>query len=213
MSEDMLSTPTRLPNASGLVLAGGRSERFGGQDKGLMELHGVSLIERVIRRLAPQVREVYVSANRNLDAYRSLGYPVLEDRMTGFNGPLAGILRGLETMDSEWLICCPCDAPFFPDNLAAGLLQHARNASARICYVMAGEQSHYVHVVIHHSLVADLRETIAQGRVAVGRWYQSLPKGWVTSLEWDDEAFAFENINHPEDLRRAQARFEPPKNL
>ena len=106
---------------TGLVLAGGLGRRMGGVDKGLQLLDGRRLVERVIERLAPQVDTLVVNANRNLDAYAGLGYPVVADRIEGFAGPLAGIHAGLTACATPLLATAPCDAPFLPADLVARL--------------------------------------------------------------------------------------------
>ena len=72
---------TRIPVAdiSAVILAGGRARRMGGEDKGLIELQGRPLLDYIISALRPQVGEILVNANRNLDRYREFGYPVIED--------------------------------------------------------------------------------------------------------------------------------------
>ncbi|HXD26818.1 MAG TPA: NTP transferase domain-containing protein, partial [Propionibacteriaceae bacterium] len=84
-----------IRDITGLVLAGGRGSRMGGVDKGLQEHRGVPLALHALRRLAPQVGRVMLSANRNLEAYRSMGAPVWADEISDYPGPLAGMLAGL----------------------------------------------------------------------------------------------------------------------
>jgi molybdopterin-guanine dinucleotide biosynthesis protein A len=64
---------------TGLILAGGRGRRLGGIDKGLLDLNGEPLVQRVAQRLAGQVGRPLLSANRNLDRYRALGFAPLTD--------------------------------------------------------------------------------------------------------------------------------------
>ncbi|HVC50001.1 MAG TPA: NTP transferase domain-containing protein, partial [Burkholderiales bacterium] len=75
---------------SGLILAGGQGRRMGGTDKGLVSFHQEPFIAHVLRRLAPQVDEILINANQNLETYQSFGYPVISDAIRGFAGPLAG---------------------------------------------------------------------------------------------------------------------------
>ena len=58
---------------TGLVLAGGRGSRMGGVDKGLQHLDGRPLAAHALERLAPQVGELMINANRHLETYRGLG--------------------------------------------------------------------------------------------------------------------------------------------
>jgi len=80
---------------TGVVLAGGRAERMGGRDKGLLSLAGEPLVAHVIRRLQPQVVEVLIGANRNLDAYRRFGCRVIQDgERERFRGPRTRAVPG-----------------------------------------------------------------------------------------------------------------------
>ncbi|WP_176220448.1 NTP transferase domain-containing protein, partial [Cronobacter sakazakii] len=80
----------KLSAITGVVLAGGRATRMGGKNKGLVMLNGKALWKYVAERLAAQVAHVAVSANRDLEAYRASGYPVITDTLPDFPGPLAG---------------------------------------------------------------------------------------------------------------------------
>jgi molybdopterin-guanine dinucleotide biosynthesis protein A len=54
-------------------------------------------------RLAPQVGEAMINANRNLSAYESFGVPVWPDSLADYAGPLAGFLTGLERCETGYL--------------------------------------------------------------------------------------------------------------
>ncbi|MCC6212287.1 MAG: NTP transferase domain-containing protein, partial [Burkholderiales bacterium] len=56
-----------MNSVTGIVLAGGQGRRMGGVDKGLQLLHGKSMVEHVLARLAPQVDEILINANQNLE--------------------------------------------------------------------------------------------------------------------------------------------------
>jgi molybdopterin-guanine dinucleotide biosynthesis protein A len=108
-------------DVTGLVLAGGRGLRMGGVDKGLQPWHGRPLVDHAIARLAPQVAQVLISANRHRDDYARRGCPVLADDAGDYPGPLAGILAGLRAARTPWLAVVPCDAPRLPADLVARL--------------------------------------------------------------------------------------------
>ena len=82
-------------NTAGLILAGGKAQRMGGNDKGLVELNGKAMVEYVIDGLKPQVHTILINANRNIKAYKQYGFDVLEDQLNDFQGPLAGFASGL----------------------------------------------------------------------------------------------------------------------
>ena len=69
----------RGTDITGVVLAGGRATRWGGRDKGLIEVAGRPMIAHVLDAFAPQVESLVISANRNLAEYRAFGVPVVTD--------------------------------------------------------------------------------------------------------------------------------------
>jgi molybdopterin-guanine dinucleotide biosynthesis protein A len=108
---------------TGLVLAGGRGTRMGGVDKGLQMHLGVPLAQYALERLRPQVGALMLNANRNLDAYKSMGAPVWPDEMPEYPGPLAGMLAGLTHCSTPYLATVPCDTPNFPPDVVARLAE------------------------------------------------------------------------------------------
>lgn len=88
---------------TGLILAGGRAQRMGGIDKGLIPFHGKPLIESAISRLKPQVSTILINANRSITKYAHYGYPVLMDETPDFSGPLAGFSVGLKHCKTPYL--------------------------------------------------------------------------------------------------------------
>ena len=106
---------------TGVILAGGRGSRMGGVDKGLQNFNGMPMALHALMRLAPQVGEVMINANRNLGAYDAMGVPVWPDALPDYPGPLAGFLTGLERCETPYLVTVPCDSPLFPTDLVARL--------------------------------------------------------------------------------------------
>src|SRR5687767_2549719 len=94
---------------TGVVLAGGQGSRMGGLDKGLQPFRGKPMVSHAIERLAPQVDELLVNANRNVEAYASFGHRVIADEIAGFAGPLAGFERGLAHASGALVVTVPCD--------------------------------------------------------------------------------------------------------
>jgi len=94
---------------------------MGGVDKGLQPLHGRPMVEHVLARLAPQVDEILINANQNLEAYAKFGHRVVPDAIGGFAGPLAGLHAGLAAASQPLAVTVPCDSPFLPLDLVARL--------------------------------------------------------------------------------------------
>lgn len=100
----------------GVILAGGQATRMGGGDKGLLELGGVRLLNRVIGRLGPQVEAMCLNANGDPARFDGFGLPVVADTVEGFAGPLAGVLAGMDWAAGEGashVVSAAADTPFF----------------------------------------------------------------------------------------------------
>lgn len=180
---------------TGLILAGGRGSRMGGVDKGLQNFRGLPLAMHALMRLAPQVGEVMLNANRNLGAYESLGVPVWPDALPDFAGPLAGFLAGLEQCRTRWMVTVPCDTPLFPADLVARLAQAAQDQDAEIAMASTrgpeGEQVQPVFCLLKTSLMESLLQFTQEGGRKIDRW---TAQHRCIAVPFDDES-AFSNAN------------------
>ncbi|MDD3529988.1 MAG: molybdenum cofactor guanylyltransferase [Gallionellaceae bacterium] len=188
------------PDLAAIVLAGGRGRRMGERDKGLVELAGRPLAAWVIERLRPQATEILVSANRNPDAYATLGCPVVPDALPDQPGPLAGILAAAQRTTADWLLAVPCDTPFLPADLAARMLAVARTRGVPLVRATDGERIHYAVMLLHRRLLTDLAAALAAGERRVQAWQERHPHAEAAF----DAPMAFFNVNDADDLRRAE---------
>lgn len=167
-----------------------------GADKGLQPLHGKPLIAWVLERIAPQADEIIISANRNRDAYEAFGYPVLADATPDFNGPLAGLLSGLEAARHPLVLCVPCDTPFLPADLVERLLAALEENRAQIAVAATQTHSHRTVCLCRRDLSGHLAAFMAHGGRKVGDWQAGLKSVEV----FFGEAEGFRNFNTLEDL-------------
>jgi molybdopterin-guanine dinucleotide biosynthesis protein A len=193
--------PTPVEHVTGVVLAGGQGRRMGGVDKGLQLLSGKPMIEHVIARLAPQVDEIVINANQNLEAYAQFGHAVVPDVTGGFAGPLAGLQAGLQAAKHPLVVTAPCDSPFLPQDLVLRL--RAALAGNDLAVAKTGKQAHPVFALVRRGLLGHLTAYLAGGGRKIDAWYASLK---VAEVAFDDEAEAFSNINTREELREHEAR-------
>lgn len=161
-------------DVSAVILAGGRGTRMGGVDKGLIEYRHRPLIEWTLQTIRPQVSEVLISANRNIDVYALYGCRVVQDAIPDFPGPLAGVLAAMDAVNTPWLLVVPCDSPHLPANLALNLLQAARAADAPIAIAADPQREHYTTMLVQVRLAASLRDYLHSGQRAVQAWQQAL---------------------------------------
>jgi molybdopterin-guanine dinucleotide biosynthesis protein A len=188
---------------TGLVLAGGQGSRMGGVDKGLQEFRGKPMAAHVIERLAPQVGEILINANRNPEAYAAFGHRVIADEIEGFAGPLAGFERGLAHALSPLVVTVPCDSPFLPHDLVSRLRAGLESQGAQLAVAKTGDQAHPVFCLMRREVYASLRAFLASGQRKIDRWYSQLA---VVEVSFDDEADAFLNINTREELKDLEPR-------
>lgn len=190
---------------TGMILAGGRGSRMGGVDKGLQSYRGMPLALHAMLRLAPQVGEVMINANRNLAAYESMGVPVWPDVVPDYAGPLAGWLTGLERCTTPYLVTVPCDTPGFPADLVERLARELAKADADIAMVATREndQTHLqpVFSLIRSSLLENLNQAVQAGERKVARWAK---QHRFVEVVFED-ARAFFNANTLEDLQQLEA--------
>ena len=184
---------------SGIVLAGGQGRRMGGVDKGLQLLHGKPMIEHVLERLRPQVGEIVINANQNLDRYQSFGHRVVSDAIGGFAGPLAGLHAGLQAVTNPVAVTVPCDSPFLPADLVARLHDHLGGNDLAVA--KTGDQAHPVFALVRQSVAENLETFLASGGRKIDAWYAALK---VVEVNFDDEADAFRNINTIEELKASE---------
>ena len=191
---------------TGLILAGGRGSRMGGVDKGLQSHLGTPLALHALLRLAPQVGEVMINANRNLSAYESMGVPVWPDGMPDFPGPLAGLLTGLERCETPYLVSVPCDTPNFPTDLVTRLAQTLEAADAEIAMAAAVEDGSLRTQPVFCLLKSDLLESLVRymhsGQRKIDHW---TAQHRCVVVEFDDSA-AFFNANTLAELHLLQAK-------
>jgi molybdenum cofactor guanylyltransferase len=182
---------------TGVVLAGGLGRRMGGVDKGLKVLRGKSMAEWVIERFGPQVDELLINANQNIDAYAAFGHRVIPDAIAGYAGPLAGLHRGLTEARYDLVATVPCDSPFLPCDLVSRLLARLEENRAELAVARTGEQPHPVFSLCRRSVLDNLTTFLENGGRKIDAWYSALR---IVEVPFDDNPDAFSNINTEAEL-------------
>jgi len=204
-----MTTPAPEPHFSkdsmtGLVLAGGLARRMGGEDKGLVELLGRPMIEYVLDALRPQVGPVLINANRNLDRYAGFGHPVIPDTLDGYLGPLAGVLAGLRSLKTEFLLTVPCDAPLVAPDLARRMLEACVEAQADVAVATDGQRQQPVFLLLRARVAPGLESYLATGGRKIDAWFGQLR---IAEADFSDTPDTFVNVNDPDERQRIEARF------
>ncbi len=197
---------------AGVILAGGRSTRMGGKLKALVELNGRPLLQHVIDRLQPQVRQVYLSVEQFNPALEVFGLAQVEDPRSGSCGPLGGLMAALQALPKgqDWLLLLPCDAPFLPPDLGSRLHAAVLHEGTLLGVVDdAGHLQPTFSLWNRRLLPAIQQAVIEQG---MGGFMQFLDGVRFTTVTWHNSDaghqpsdLPFFNINTPDDLRKAES--------
>jgi molybdopterin-guanine dinucleotide biosynthesis protein A len=194
---------------TGLILAGGRGSRMGGVDKGLQNFRGMPLALHTLMRLAPQVGEVMINANRNLGAYEAFGVPVWPDALADYAGPLAGFLTGLEHCETPYLVTVPCDTPLFPHDLVRRLGEALERDHADIAMASAREddgrtRTQPVFCLLRRDLLESLVRFTHEGGRKIDAWTATHKTVIVPFDAPGDEPRAFFNANTLAELHQLE---------
>jgi len=180
---------------AGLVLAGGQARRMGGGDKALLPFGDRTMLAAVIAALDLPV--VAISANGDPARFAAYGCPVLPDGAFQDQGPLAGLLAGLEWaagLGMTALLTAPCDTPCLPRGLGALLWPPP-------CSVISGGRQHHLIATWPVSCAAVLLAVLSgAGSRSVGRFAEQIGMRYVDVAEGGFDSFV--NVNTCEDLRQ-----------
>ncbi|HWA63044.1 MAG TPA: molybdenum cofactor guanylyltransferase [Caulobacteraceae bacterium] len=191
------------PGLAGLVIAGGRSNRFGAE-KAVQILNGRSLLEWAASALAGVCADVAVSARADSGAAgiaARLGLPLLTDDPAHPQGPLAGVAAGLAwaaARGASGLVTLACDTPGVTAAMLRRLVEAGPAAHAATADGFQG-----LCALWPVSALPDLKAALDEGRHPSVR--AALAAAGAAPVLFDD-AEAFANLNSPEDLARLRGR-------
>jgi molybdopterin-guanine dinucleotide biosynthesis protein A len=188
-----------------IILAGGKSARMGGAPKGLLPLGGKPILGRIVETLAPQVCDILINANGDAAAFAHFGFRVLPDSIGGSQGPLAGLLTGMQWSrrhhpKSAHILSVPSDTPLLPHDLVEWLADRLEREGADIVVAKSAEGTHPTiglwPVDLAAKLEFDLMETPIR---AVRQWMHQFK---VATATFDDSALV--NLNTPDEFRACE---------
>lgn len=188
-----------LPDCSILLLAGGRGQRMGGRDKGLIEWHGKPLIAWSYDISRPLTDDLLVSCNRNQQRYTAYADQLVADDEPNFPGPLAGIRAGLVAARHRWLIVLPCDAPLIDKTLLTQLYIAVQKKPDDPVMVKRGKQWEPLFCIIPTKLAPNIENEWHEGERSNR---EILLRLRARSLDLAENDPRLANLNSPELLQR-----------
>jgi len=178
------------------ILSVGKSSRMEGNDKGLMDFYGKSVLSRIINLASNFSSDIFVIANNNLDKYSQIHPYVYTDILADYQGPLSGIYTAMSKCKNEKLIILPCDGPFIKDTYFEVLTSY--RSSKNIQVVKTLERLQPVYARIDTSLLKSLENFLQSGERKIDKWYNSC--GYDEIL-FNRNLEMFLNINSKDDIK------------
>ncbi|BDM23157.1 MULTISPECIES: molybdenum cofactor guanylyltransferase MobA [Pseudomonas] len=189
--------PDALPPCSVLILAGGRGQRMGGRDKGLLEWRGEPLVAHIQRTVRPLSDDLVISCNRNQQAYKAYADQLVGDAEADFPGPLAGVIAGLQVARHEWVVLLACDAPLVDKVLIDSLRQLAVTGDS-VAMVRQGGFWQPMFSVLPRRVLPVLEQAWLAGERSLQK---ALLREAVQGLECADDDPRLSNFNSPDLLQ------------
>jgi len=176
-----------------IILAGGEGKRVDGRDKGLINYKNKPLTQHVIDAVEPQTHEIIISANRNLEKYKELGYKVISDSVNGFKGPLSGMAATLPYCSNDHVLVVPCDMPHLPQDIIERL---TFNTLTNTINVVAINNKLQIVFLLHKKILPSVTLSLEKNERRLMQWVKSQQPEVVNFQDAD----AFLNYNTSADL-------------
>ena len=197
-------------NILGIILAGGKSSRFG-EDKSIAKLGDKTLLDHTINKIEKEFTEILVISNNKEFNFKNNKIHVVEDCIEGQLGPLVGILTAMKWVKKnnknyKWIASFPCDTPFFDMKFISELKTKIKETSKKLIFLNSDKKRHNIFGLWSVDLIETLEEDIKNGFRKVEIWadkigYENIN---INTKEFD----MFLNINTKEDLKKAKENIE-----
>ena len=193
-----------LNNILGVVLAGGKSQRFG-QDKSQVKLQNKLLIDYILEEIVDEFKEILIIANEQIKFMQSQNISVTKDFKSGV-GPLGGVLTAMKWIKEnnkhyKWISTFPSDTPFFTKKELKYFYKKIEINESKLFFIKSKNKRHNIFGLWSVSLIEKLEADIMKGERKVEIWADSIG---VKTVNIDyKKPDPFFNINTKEDLDKA----------
>jgi molybdopterin-guanine dinucleotide biosynthesis protein A len=192
-------------NILGVVLAGGKSQRFG-EDKCQVKLGDKLLIDYILSEIIDEFKEVLLISNNRIEFKPSNKISLIEDLEKGL-GPLGGILTAMKWIKEnnksyKWISTFPSDTPFFRKQILKNFLEEIKDYKEKLFFINSNDTRHNIFGLWSVDLLDRLEEDLSKGERKVEMWANKVGvKSINMRFEIKDPFF---NINTKEDLIKAE---------
>ncbi len=193
-------------NILGIILAGGKSSRFG-EDKSTVKLGNKTLLDHTVNKIENEFNEILVISNNKELNFKNKKIQVIEDCIEGHLGPLVGILTAMKWVKENkknyrWVASFPCDTPFFDINLTNKLKLKTNNTSKKLIFLNSEKKRHNIFGAWSIDLIEILENDLKKNFRKVEIWADKIG---YESININIEKFdKFLNINTKKDFEKAK---------
>tara|TARA_B100001250_G_scaffold187789_1_gene161359 strand:- start:850 stop:1455 length:606 start_codon:yes stop_codon:yes gene_type:complete len=197
-------------NILGVILAGGKSKRFG-NDKTIAKLGNKTLLDHTISKLEKNFKEILIIENKEKTFQGKKNVFSTKDIIEGHLGPLVGVLSAMEWIKENrknynWVATFPCDTPFFNENLVDKIKDCSINSTKKLFFLKSGNRRHNIFGLWSLKLKDILLEDINNGHRKVEEWANKVGSEIIEINDEND--YNFLNINTKEDLEKAKKKIK-----
>ena len=200
-----VGTNEKVDDVTGVVLAGGRSSRYG-ENKALIKIEGVPLIERVLNTMGSVFHHVIIITNTP-NEYAHLQIPMVEDIIKGL-GPLGGIYTGLKAIPDPKGFFVACDMPLLNPDLIRHMVAISDDFDVVVPKISWKIEA--LHGLYAKRCLDSIEGLIHSGTYQIFRFFHEVRVRFVDEVEirrWDPDLMSFFNINTPDELKRVTQPF------
>ena len=197
-------------NILGVILAGGKSKRFG-DDKSTAKLGDKTLLDHSIEKIEKDFQEILIVTNKDTIISSKKNIFSTKDLIDGHLGPLVGVLSAMAWAQEnkkkyDWVATFPCDTPFFDENLIGKIKNFPKRSEKKLFFLKCGSRRHNIFGLWSLELKQTLLEDINNGHRKVEEWANKVGS---EIIEIDDKnEYNFLNINTKEDLEKAKNKIK-----
>ena len=192
-------------NILGVVLAGGKSQRFG-EDKSQVKLGGKLLIDYILSEIIDEFQEVLLISNNSINFKKSEKISLVDDFKKDL-GPLGGVLTAMKWIKKknknyQWISTFPVDTPFFKKQILKDFLQTLKHEESKLFFIRSDDTRHNIFGLWSIDLLDRLEEDLNKGERKVEIWANSIGVKSI-NMKFENKN-PFFNINTKEDLEKAE---------
>ncbi|MFX3623718.1 MAG: molybdenum cofactor guanylyltransferase [Ectobacillus sp.] len=183
---------------AGIILAGGRSRRFG-EPKALACWNGKTFLSYALEALYGAADEIVVISH--LSEIRQLTDVKVVEDVPDFKGqgPLAGILSGIQAVQADWYFVLPCDVPLVTARLVRTIVQQAEKEA--VVPVSEGRTQPLI-AIYHHSIKDRVHSHLSKGKRSMQELLLSCDVKYVTEQQLGVPPAVFFNVNTKEEYKQ-----------